>query len=310
MSGLPARGGASVPPVATRERAVTLADGRELAVWEAGDPAGFPVVQHHGTPSTGLVYEGHARDAERNGVRLVGFDRAGYGASTARTGRTVADVVADVVELADALGIDRFGTWGISGGGPHALACAALLPDRVVGVASLAGVAPWGAEGLDYTAGMGESNLEEFPVILQGREPLRALLEPQREKLLALGEMGFTELFASLLGPADVELVAGPFAGFMYRTEQIALERGVEGWLDDDLAFVAPWGFAVESIAVPAIVWHGEQDRFVPLSHGRWLGAHIPGADLRISADDGHLTLWAERVPEVHAWLVEQSGRR
>lgn len=275
-------------------------------MWEGGDPGGRPVVVHHGTPMAGLLYEPHARDAAARGIRLVGYSRPGYGASTPQPGRTVSAAAADAAELADALGIDRFATWGISGGGPHALACAALLPDRVVAAASLAGVAPFGAEGVDFLEGMGEANHEEFGAALAGREPLRALLEPQADQLRGTDPAVFVALFETLLSEVDRDVLTGEVAAYLHRCDLVGLERGVDGWLDDDLAFVAPWGFAVEEIGVPTLVWQGLQDRFVPAAHGEWLADRIPGAAARLSAGDGHLTLIERRVPEVHAWLLER----
>ena len=288
------------------ERSVDLPDGRALAVWEGGDPGGRAVVVHHGTPMAGVLYEPHARDAAERGIRLVGYSRPGYGASTPDPGRTVASAAADTAALADALGIDRFATWGISGGGPHALACGALLTDRVPAAASLAGVVPYGVEDVDFLDGMGEANHVEFGAALEGAEPLRALLEPQAEELRTTGEAAFQELFASLLSPVDRAVLTGELAAYMYRCDLAGLERGIDGWVDDDLAFVEPWGFRVEDIRVPTLVWHGQEDRFVPVAHGRRLAERIPGAEARISAADGHLTLIERRVPEVHAWLLEQ----
>jgi pimeloyl-ACP methyl ester carboxylesterase len=147
-------------------RIVSAGDGRDLALHERGDPNGLPVIVHHGSPSSGLLYERWADHAAANGIRLIGFDRAGYGGSTRHQGRNVAAAAADVEDIADVLGLERFATWGISGGGPHALACAALCADRLTAAASLAGVAPWGAEGLDWLAGMGEANIAEFDEVL------------------------------------------------------------------------------------------------------------------------------------------------
>ena len=288
------------------EAAVTLPDGRALAVWEGGDPAGSSVIYHHGTPMAGLLYEPHAQDAAERGIRLIGYSRPGYGASTADPGRPVASAAADTAGLADALGIDRFATWGISGGGPHALACAALLPDRVVAAASLAGVVPYSADGVDFLTGMGEANHVEFGAALEGREPLRALLEPQAEQLRTTGEAAFRELFESLLSPVDADVLTGELAEYLYRCDIAGLERGIDGWVDDDIAFVMPWGFRVEDIRVPTLVWHGHEDRFVPPAHGWWLGQRIPGAEARLSPEDGHLTLIERRVPEVHAWLADR----
>src|SRR5581483_3132479 len=142
-------------PVAPPDRSVRTSDGRTLTVREAGDPAGVPVLLHNGTPGSGLLYEPHVRDAEEKGIRLFSYDRPGYGASSRKRGRSVADCAPDVEAVCDSLGVGRFCVCGISGGGPHALATAALLPDRVAAAASLASVAPFDAEGLDFLAGMG-----------------------------------------------------------------------------------------------------------------------------------------------------------
>src|SRR5919201_1886109 len=158
-------------------RDVTTADGRTLRVHEAGRPEGPLVFVQQGTPMSGLLFDPHVQDAARRGIRLASYDRPGYGGSTPAPGRSVADAADDVRAIADALEADRFAVWGISGGGPHALACAALLSDRAVAVASLASVAPVDAEGLDWTAGMGELNLEEFAATRAGREALEDYLE-------------------------------------------------------------------------------------------------------------------------------------
>ncbi len=258
--------------------------------------SGFPVVCHHGTPSTGLLYAAW----EEDGVRLIGFDRTGYGDAPRRRGRSVADVVDEVVALVDSLGIDRFATWGISGGGPHALACAALLPDRVTAVAALASPAPYPAEGLDWLAGQGEMNVVEFNAALAGETAVRPLLEQWHAELAAGGPEALRDSLGSLLTGPDREVLTGRLAEYLY-----AATGGVEGWLDDDLAFVRPWGFDLGSISVPVLVRHGEQDRFVPVEHAHWLAAAIPGAELEVTRDDGHLTLYERAIPSVHAWLLQ-----
>jgi pimeloyl-ACP methyl ester carboxylesterase len=243
-------------------------------------------------------------DATSRGARLVSYDRPGYGGSTAAPGRSVADAADDVRAIADALDIEKLAVWGISGGGPHALACAALLPDRVVAIASLASVAPIDAEGLDWLGGMGELNLEEFAAAKQGAEALEAYLEPQaRETVSAAGLLDFLR---SLLSDVDAAVLTGELGEFLADNMNDALRPGIEGWRDDDLAFDKPWGFSVEDIHVPVQLWQGEQDRFVPFSHGEWLAARIPGVDAHLSAEDGHLTLAQRRVPQVHEWLLER----
>jgi pimeloyl-ACP methyl ester carboxylesterase len=286
------------------ERTITTPDGRALRVFEAGYPDGTPILAIYGTPSSGMIYGPHARDAEEKGIRFVTFDRAGYGGSDPRPGRSIADVVGDVRGIADELGLDRLGVWGVSGGGPHALACAALLADRVPAVASLASVAPYGVEGLDWLEGMGEDNIVEFNATLQGRDAIEPFERAHREAFRTLRPEELQAQWATLLSPADAAVARADFAAYLIDSVNAALEPGVDGWLDDDLAFVAPWGFELDSIRIPVLLWQGELDLFVPPSHGRWLAEHIPGVEAHLSPTDGHLTLIEHRVPEVHDWLL------
>src|SRR3954469_12494262 len=289
-------------------RSVVGSDGRTLTVREGGDPAGLPVLSISGTPGSSTIYPPHVGDAEKRGIRLFSYDRPGYGGSTRLENRTVADCAADISTVCDALDIDRFCVWGVSGGGPHALAAAALLPDRVIAVASLASVAPYDAEGLDYLEGMGEQNLEEYAALFEGEDVQRASTEKLRSELLSSSPEQLIELWQTLLGPADREVANGAHASFLLDHIRAGIGTSVDGWIDDDLAFVSPWGFDLASIRVPVQLWHGEQDKFVPYAHGVWLAAHIPGVDARLTPEDGHLTLAERRVPEVHAWLLEQSA--
>jgi pimeloyl-ACP methyl ester carboxylesterase len=288
-------------------RTVTTPDGRTLTVREGGDPVGVPVLTISGTPGSSTLFAAHVRDAEERGLRLFSYDRPGYGGSTRLPGRVAGDCAADIEAVCDELGFDRICVWGISGGGPHALAAAALLPERVAAAASLASVAPYDAEGLDWLAGMGELNVEEFGVIFEGEEAHRAAMEEQREGLLAAKPEDLVEQWGTLLGPADREVATGEFAAELLEHMRAGLEPGGDGWLDDDLAFVKPWGFDVASIRVPVLLWQGEQDKFVPFGHGVWLAERIPGVDARLTAEDGHLTLAQRRIPEVHAWLLERA---
>jgi pimeloyl-ACP methyl ester carboxylesterase len=278
-------------------------DGRSLQLYEIGDPSGLPVIVHHGTPGSGALYDRWATP----GIRLISFDRAGYGGSTRNRGRTVAAAAADTEAIADELGLDRYATWGISGGGPHALACSALGGDRLIAAASLAGAAPWGAEGLDWLAGMGEDNVKEFDLVLAGEEALRPAAERDRTQMLALGADAMQEMFASLLGELDRAALTGALAAWMHATMEHGLAPGADGWIDDDLAFVAPWGFDVAASSRPTLIVHGSDDRFVPVAHGEWLAARIPGVEAWIDDENGHLTLLQNRVGEVHEWLLSHS---
>ena len=273
---------------------------------EVGAPEGQPVLVHNGTPNSRLLYEPTVRLAEDQGIRMIGYDRPGYGGSERDPGRTVADCAGDVRAIAAALGIERFAVWGISGGGPHAIACAALLPDLVPAVAVLASIAPWGAQGLDFFEGMGSENVEDFELMLRDRAAGRAKHEQDRvESLAATPETIYTTI-ETLLSPIDREALTVTLARHLYESMQLGLAPGADGWWDDDVAFAEPWGFDLEHIRTPVLLLHGRQDRFVPFSHGEWLARHIPGVEARLSDNDGHLTLTENHLKGVHEWLLDR----
>jgi len=288
------------------ERAIQTQDGRTLAVVEGGDPRGRPVLVHHGTPGSALLYPPLESLAREMGVRLLSYDRSGYGGSTRTPERRVADCVVDVHAIADALELDRLAAIGFSGGGPHALACAALCDGRLAAAALLGSVAPYGVDGLDWLADMGEANVVETNASLEGEAALRAYLEPAREEHLRATPAELLDLFATLAGAADREVLSGPLASWQLDSGRRGLRDGVDGWLDDDFAFVCGWGFDVAEVDRPVLLLHGEDDRFVPVAHARWLAERIPGVDARIGADDGHLTLLARRSRETIEWLLER----
>jgi pimeloyl-ACP methyl ester carboxylesterase len=285
------------------ERTVQTPDGRTLAVLEEGDPAGKAVLVHMGTPNSRRIYGPNAIDAAARGLRLICYDRPGYGGSTPQPGRTHADCAADVRTICAALGIDQVAIWGISGGGAHALASAALLPDLVVAAASLAGLAPYGAEGLDWFDGMGQDNVDDFKLYLKDKAAFREKMKKDREAMLAASAGDLAQAFKTLLSPIDVATLTGGIAEYLSYSGHEGLAPGSEGWWEDGEAQAGPWGFEVGDISVPVMVMHGRQDKFVPVGHGEWLAAHIPGAEARILDHDGHLTLLEQRIPEVHAWL-------
>jgi pimeloyl-ACP methyl ester carboxylesterase len=288
------------------QRTARTPDGRTLAIEEAGDPNGRPVLVHGGTPNSRHLYPPTAIDAAVRGLRLISYDRPGYGGSTPQPGRTVADCAADVRAICAELGIDRLAMWGISGGGPHVLACAALLPDLVTAVASLASLAPLDAEGLDFFAGMGELNVEDIRLFLRDREAARAKLEADREAILAASAAEMTGALQTLLSPADAAVLKDALADFLLYCDHEGLAPGGQGWWDDGVAHASPWGFELSAISVPALLMHGRQDQFVPFGHGQWLAARIPGVEARLFDHDGHLTLLTNRIPEVHAWLSDR----
>jgi pimeloyl-ACP methyl ester carboxylesterase len=206
------------------------------------------------------------------------------------------------------LGVDRFATWGHSGGGPPALACAALLPGRCLAAATLASVGPYGVEGLDWLAGMGEGNTENFDLILAGGEPLDDEFRRTQTEMFSAGPDGLRQAMLTVLSPLDQEVMTAEFAEWSYRIMSEGAAERIDGWRDDNLAVVKPWGFDVADITVPVLLLQGREDLMVPPQHGRWLAERIPGAEAEFGDTEGHMTLLANRVPDVHDWLLARSG--
>ena len=284
---------------------VATRDGRTLTFAEWGDPAGFPVLCHHGTP--GSRFSRHHDDGvyAEVGARVVTYDRPGYGGSDRHRGRDVVDCVADVVALVDELGIDRFAVVGYSGGGPHALALAARLPERVTRAACDVGVAPYDAEGLDWFDGMDPLNVQEFGWALEGEDVYSREIEREARELLArvaadpgnvLGGFEIPDADRSELARPEVHLVIREGMNEAFR-------NGVSGWVDDGLCFARPWGFAVSEIRIPTRVAYGTSDVLVPAAHGEWLGRNIPGAEMLVSDTQGHVA-GDDVVAEQFGWLV------
>jgi pimeloyl-ACP methyl ester carboxylesterase len=286
------------------ELKIGTADGRSLTVYDAGDPDGRPIFFHHGTPSSGLPFERHVELARDQGVRLLSYDRAGYGDSTRMPGRAVTDVAQDVEVIADTLGLEQFATWGLSGGGPHALATAAGLADRVVAVAAAASIAPPDRPELDLTEGMGDGNIVEFGLAQQGEEALRPALERDFANLGQLDVPGLIEAMGPFLSDVDAAALDGELGAFMLDGLRRSLAQSVDGWVDDDLAFTRPWGFELESIRAPTLVVQGRQDLMVPWAHGEWLAHNLPAAEAWLREEEGHVTLFVNVVPHIHEWLL------
>lgn len=292
--------------MAMEEHEVTTQDGRVLKVLEDGDRMGRPVLVHNGMPNSRLLFAPDVRSAQRLGIRLISYDRPGYGGSTRRPGRSVADCAEDVRTIARALDIDRLGVWGVSGGGPHAIACAALLPDLVTSVGVLASVAPWGAEGLDYFAGTGEWNVEQVSLMLEDPAAARARCEDNRVQTLTQTLPELMESLKTLLAPVDAAALTGELGQYVIDATRSGMATSSDGWWDDGLAILEPWGFEFGSIRTPVLLLHGRHDRFVPFADGEWLARTIPGVEARLTDDDGHLTLTTHHLDEVHSWLLER----
>ena len=274
-------------------RTTPTSDGRVLAFAVWGDPDGFPVMALHGTPGCRLERWPNEEVYQGLGVCFVTHDRAGYGRSSRRPGRRVVDEVDDVVLLADHLGFERFGVTGGSGGGPHALACAALLPERVVRATCRVGVAPLGQSGIEldaWLAGMDPENVKEFGWAMAGEDVLFVELEAEYARKAARVAVDPTTVLDDFdLSESDRAQLARPERVQITResTAEQAL-NGVGGWVDDDLAFVRQWGFEVDQIAVPVLVWYGASDVLVPPAHGECLAATVPGCVVKVDDVAGH----------------------
>ena len=278
------------------ESDLRLADGRTIHVYDTGaeEPdARLAVFWHHGTPNIGAPPEPLFPAAARLGIRWVSYDRPGYGGSTPHPGRDVASAATDVAAVADALGIGQFAVMGHSGGAPHALACGALLPERVLGVVSAAGLAPFGAEGLDWFAGMGPSSAASLHAAAQGRAA--------KERYEAQAEYD-PEMFT----PADHAALEGDWSRVLDVVGP-AVAAGPAALIDDDLAYVAPWGFDTAELRPPVLFVHGGQDRVVPSSHSQWLARRSPAAQLRLQPDDGHVSVLGASAAALE-WLRDHAG--
>jgi pimeloyl-ACP methyl ester carboxylesterase len=277
-----------------REVDVATNDGRALHGYDAGSadrPDELIVMWHGGTPNTGAPPEPLFEVAHSLDIRWIGYDRPGYGGSSPHRGATVASAAVDAGRVADQLGIGRFAVFGHSGGGPRALACAALLPDRVVATVSNSSPAPWPAVGLDYFAGMSEGASRELRAAAQGRAEL--------EQVLAENEFDPESFIA-----ADYAALDGSWSWFN-GIVQAATASGLDGMIEDDLGTMAPWGFDVAKITAPTLIMHGTGDRLVPSSHAEWLAAHCPAAELRLVPTEGHISV-LNSAQEAMSWLRDR----
>ena len=274
-----------------------------------GPAAGMPLVMHRGTPGGLVAYPPTVEAARERGLRVVMIARPGYERSTPRPGRRVADVAGDVTAVLDALGARQFVSIGWSGGGPHSLACAALLAGRCLAATSVAGVAPYQAEGLDFLAGMGPENVEEFGAALAGTDELTRYLEAEAAPLGKVTADDVATALGGLVSAADRAALTGDYAASTAASLRAAVANGIAGWRDDDLAFAADWGFPLDPMPAPVSIWQGDQDRMVPYAHGQWLAAHVGGAEAHLMPGDGHLTLTVTSIGPILDSLLGLAGR-
>jgi pimeloyl-ACP methyl ester carboxylesterase len=285
--------------VETVTQTVRARDGRTLVVRVTGPEDGPALIAHSGTPDDGSLRTKTLEAGAQRGLRQVSYARPGYAGSDRDEGRSVADCAADAGAIADALGIERFHTVGWSGGGPHTLACAALLPDRVISAATVAGAAPHDGDGLDWSAGMGKENIEEMGLAERGAEELVPYLDRLAEEVRESTPEDLVAILGDLVSEPDRAVLTAEYAVESHASFLASVSTGTWGWLDDDLAFVRSWGFGLDEVRVPVSVWHGLEDRFVPLAHGEWLAANIPGASSHMVEGEGHLSLSDHRYGDV-----------
>jgi pimeloyl-ACP methyl ester carboxylesterase len=292
----------------TERQLIAMPDGRKLEFLTAGPDDGLPLVIHEGTPVGLGIYPPTVEAARIRGLRVIQIARPGYERSTPRPGRRVGDIGADAGVVMDYLGADTFVTAGWSGGGPHALACAVLLPGRCLAAASVAGVAPHDAEGLDWTEGMAPENVAEFGAAVSGPDQLTEYLQREAEGLTSVTGPEVAAALGGLVSAVDVAALTGEYAEAMAAGLRAAIREGVAGWRDDDLAFVTDWGFSLGGIKellgedlgpAPISIWQGDQDRMVPFAHGAWLARHIPGARQHLLRGEGHLTLTVSAIDRI-----------
>jgi pimeloyl-ACP methyl ester carboxylesterase len=261
------------------------------------------LIYHHGTPCAGPISQEVADAALKHNFRVVELIRPGYGQTTRKPGRTVAEVATLTAQLADHLGVDRFVSMGWSGGGPHVLATVALLPERCVAGMCIAGVGMFGQSDLDFLAGMGQDNIEEFSAAIGGEDVLRAYLEPMGEVFKNITGETIIDSLRSLLPPVDQAALTGKHGEELAEVWRWAVATGIDGWLDDDIAFVKPWGFELAEISRPVTIWQGSEDLMVPFAHGQWLAKLIPNADVQLIQGEGHLSIGARALDEGFAFL-------
>lgn len=257
-----------------------------------------------GTPGTRWLSGQLIDAAKAAGYELLVIDRPGYGRSARLAGRRVIDVVDDVRAVIDQLGWDRFVVWGGSGGGPHALAIAAGLPDRVIACASVVGLAPYDAPGLDWYAGMSAGNVEEFHAAATGEQAYRPLVERLAAEALASVESGGPQVGEEYQLP-EVDrqaMAARQAAGDYLERMRATYADGVDGWIDDGIAFTLPWGFELDQVTVPTSIWFGTADVLVTRAHQEYLRDSIAQARFH-ELPGGHL-LSDDDLAAIYGWLA------
>ncbi len=268
---------------------IALASGRQIEVFTEGTPSPSALFFHHGTPGSALTWEEWLPEVAAVGGFAIAYSRAGYGLSERHEGRTVIANSDDVAEIVEHFGVRSFVSLGWSGGGPHCIADT-TLPESLAAI-SIAGVAPFDAPGLDFLAGMGEENHVEFGAAIEGPAAIQAWMEKYSGGSAKVTGPELIEALGGLIGDADKRSLTPDVAESVASEFRYALTKGYFGWMDDDLAFVEPWGFDITSITKPVELWQGDEDFMVPHEHAKWLAARIPSSQLKFVPGEGHISL-------------------
>ncbi|MBX7434509.1 alpha/beta hydrolase [Mycobacterium sp. Y57] len=269
---------------------IAVGEERQIGFAEFGDPQGRAIFWLHGTPGARRQIPVEARIyAERHQIRLIGVDRPGIGSSTPHEYETVIDFAEDLRTIADTLGIDKMEVIGLSGGGPYTLGCAAAMPERVIAVGVLGGVAP--TQGEDRIGGglMGGLGLHAAPLLEYAGAPLSRVATRLIRLIKPVAEPGIY-LYASISPEGDRRLLARPEFKAMFLDDLLnGARKQLAAPFADVVVFARDWGFRLDEVKVPVRWWHGDRDHIVPYAHGEHVVSRLPDAQLFTLPGESHL---------------------